>query len=84
MLYAYKYIYYSSELEISYYEAGAYHELETFSQTNLSNKSKFYKDPYPCIKIDVYLYVAYKVVLNWYQTLHIHSSIFKKCSFLFF
>lgn len=27
-----------------YYEAGDYDELETFSQTNLSNKSKFYKD----------------------------------------
>jgi len=62
------YIYYSSELEISYYEAGAYHELETFSQTNLSNKSKFYKDSYPYIKINVYLYISYKIVLNWYQT----------------
>ncbi|XP_025205811.1 structure-specific endonuclease subunit SLX4-like [Melanaphis sacchari] len=29
----------SSEPEISYYETGAYDELETFSQTNLSNKT---------------------------------------------
>ncbi|KAE9529527.1 hypothetical protein AGLY_011623 [Aphis glycines] len=52
----------NSELEISYYEAGAYHELETFSQTNLSNKS--------CLNAITSVDIGFKDLLKVNEELH--------------